>query len=214
MKCLSKICIVVICLLLLFTWTMPAFATGSNVVFDGEVKDFVIKDAEGKELTNLFTSFSNVMPGDKLTQTITIHNESKETIELYIRALETEEVTDDFLSQLKLTVYQGDKKLSEDSADETAGLTKDVKLGVVNPGKKIELTVVLEVPITLGNEFQGAAGMGILSWQFKANQYIPKDPSVPQTGDTVNPAVYMTVMALCAVLIILLILFKRKKKEE
>ena len=213
MKCLSKICTAVVCLFLLFTWTMPAFATGSNVVFDGEVKDFVIKDAEGKQLANLFASFTNVMPGDKLAQTITIHNESKETIVLYIRALETEEVTEDFLKQLNLTVYQGNKKLSEDSADETAGLSKDVKLGVVEPGKDIDLTVMLEVPITLGNEFQGAAGVGVLSWQFRANQYIPKDPSIPQTGDAMKPWLYMTVMGLCALLIILLILLKRKKNK-
>ena len=71
-----------------------------------------------------------------------------------------------------------DKKLFDAPADQTAGLTDWVCLGTFRSGADVDLNVDLEVPITMGNDYQER--IGALDWQFMAEEF-PLDPDDPST---------------------------------
>lgn len=208
--------------LMLLCSTAVSFATGSSsVTYKGKAKEFIFQPGSDYSVTDLFTNFKGVMPGDTLTQKINVRNEAskKVNVKIYIRALGPAELENnngeeivsaddsaDFLKEMKLTVEtDSDKKLFDAPADQTAGLTDWVCLGTFRSGADVDLNVNLEVPITMGNDYQER--IGALDWQFMAEEYPlnPDDPSTPtdpngpddpddpnktKTGDDSNMLVY------------------------
>lgn len=216
MKNLSKICTLLMALVMVFSLGTTAYAAGS-VTYNGDANKFIFAPASKYSLTDLFSEYKNVMPGDRLTDQIEIRNDTSHgvKIKVYMRSLGAQENTKSFLSQMSLAVKQnGESVLFAAPADQTAQLTDWVYLGTVYSGGKITLDLALEVPITLGNEYQNA--IGYIDWEFKVEELPvePTDPKPAQTGDTSNVFLYAGVMvgSLTAVLI-LLFWAKRRKKE-
>lgn len=182
--------------LMLLCSTAVSFATGSSsVTYKGKAKEFIFQPGSDYSVTDLFTNFKGVMPGDTLTQQINVRNEAskKVNVKIYIRALGPAELENnngeeivsaddsaDFLKEMKLTVdTDDDTRLFEAPADQTAGLTGYVLLGTFRSGADVDLNVNLEVPITMGNDYQER--IGAMDWQFMAEEYPlnPDDPSTP-----------------------------------
>ena len=188
--------------------TEPVDIDGS-VTYEGKVNQFIFEPGSEYSPTDLFTNFKGVMPGDSLVEHITVTN-AKSTgmkIKIYMRALGAQEDTDEFLSQMTLTVKKNaDAVLFEAPANETAQLTDWVLLGTVAAGGQANLEVTLNVPIEMGNEF--ADQIGYLDWQFKVEEI----PDPPKTGDDSNMMLYGALALSSLVLLAaIVVIYKRKK---
>ena len=217
MKRFARFCTVLMVVVLVFGLGNTVYAAGS-VTYDGDANKFIFAPGTKDSPSSLFENFQNVMPGDTLTEQILIENDisNKVKIKLYMRSLGAQENTDDFLSQMNLKVAPAGKaELFDAPADETAQLTDWVYMGTVYSGGEIALNVSLEVPITMGNDYQNE--IGYIDWEFKVEELPiePSDPEPPKTGDTSNIFLYSGLMIFSLVaLMIFLFLGKRRKQEE
>ena len=215
MKRFAKFCTVLMVLVMIFSLCTTAYAAGS-VSYDGDANKFIFAPGTKESPTSLFENFQNVMPGDTLTEQILIQNDTsnKVKIKVYMRSLGAQENTDDFLSQMNLTVEQKDDSiLFAAPADETAQLTDWVYLGTVYSGGEITLDVTLEVPITMGNDYQNE--IGYIDWEFKVEELPvePTDPEPPKTGDTSNIFLYAGMMLVSLAALVVLLLANKRQKQ-
>ena len=212
MKRLISLCLVLMVLLLC---TLPASAEKGNVLYTEDAGAFVFFPGSEHSLTDLFPNFKDVMPGDRLTQTITIKNDASRNVKvkIYIRSLGAHADSVDFLSQMTLKVDIVDGWMDymfDAAANETAQLTDWVCLGTLYSGGVVDLDVILGVPVTMDNAFQDQ--IGYLDWEFMVEE-IPVDPSVPQTGDAARPVLYLCLFAGGLIGLLLILLAMRRKKK-
>lgn len=159
-------------LLIAFVFGMvpAAFAADSSIEYVNGAEKFVFVPSN-----NLFDNFKGVMPGDTIEQKITVKNGSNKMVKIFLRAVANENtVMQGFLQQLSMTVKQGDKTLFDASPDKLDGLAENVLLGQFAPDASTELSVILQVPITLDNTYANCVGE--VDWVFTVEEvYIPSD---------------------------------------
>lgn len=222
-------------------FAVPAFAD-SSVTYRDSAEEFIFEPGSDYSPTDLFPDFKGVMPGDTLTETIVVKTDEAQNfrLDVYMRSLGSQENSEEFLSQMKLTVEQvGKSTLYEAPADQTAQLTDWVSLGSFHAGAEITLKVTLEVPIEMGNDFQEA--IGYLDWQFKVDRIPmpedeplppetpdePKEPEQPvtpddsgtdtedgpDTGDRANLELYLS-FAVIGIALFFALLFMKRRREQ
>lgn len=211
---------VYVCILLVLC-TMPAFAAEGNVTYSSDAGEFIFAPGSEHAPTDLFPDFKDVMPGDSITQPVTVKNNAsnKVKVKIYMRSLGAHEDSVAFLSKLQLRVEKSEDNemayMFEAAAHETAQLTEWVCLGTLYSGGEVNLNVILDVPAELDNTYQQQ--IGYLDWEFMVEEYEvePTDPEPPKTGDDSQLWLWIALMliSLCAVAI-LLFTGKRKKREE
>lgn len=233
---MRKVFSLLLALLIIFSLSVSAFAkdvddAGTVNFGPGKTKSIVITpDLDAETTTDLFADFKGVMPGDNLTEKISIRNWALQYdyIKVYMRAVPHnkdnlpkigDEHDADFLSQLTLTVKNGSKVIYKASPEGTyqldeAGDLKDYvylgKLTRKNSIDAMDLVVELGVPITMNNNF--ADSMGEVDWEFafEGHNY-PKDN--PKTGDYIIMGA-VTLMAVSGVALLALLISKRRKNRK
>lgn len=215
----KKFLCLLLCVLSVAVCTLTAFADG-NVTYDGNAQKFIFAPGSKHSLTDLFDQFKGVMPGDQLTQKITVKNNAsnKVKVKIYMRSLGAHEDSVDFLSQLQMTVAKsGDNEMAymfDAAADQTAGLTDWVLLGTLYSGGEVQLDVTLDVPLALGNEYQDA--IGYLDWEFKVEEFEIEDtdPKPPYTGEDHSALVTILIIGACVLLLVLLLAFRKRRQDR
>ena len=259
MKIMKKMSTLALVLLLLVCLSAPVLAEYSSVTYIGGAEKFVFFPGSEYTDSDLFQNFMNVMPGDVLTETIIVKSDATtcDYVNIYMRAVTHEELDNplsekvaeeenlvsmlDFLSQLYMTVKQGDEVIYSASPDELDGLQDEILLGRFRRGTEKTLTVELSVPIELGNEY--SYRVGEVDWQFRAEEFndpivlpekeedtpaepgqedIPSesekkptdDPNHPYTGDENPIALYVGLFALGLAAVICAWFLSRKKQKD
>ena len=216
---MKKIIALLFTVVLLLSSTVTVFAADGKVTYSGNAGSFVFEPGSDHSLTDLFPNFKGVMPGDTLTQKITVKNnaDNKVKVKIYIRSLGAHEDSKEFLSQLGLKVQKSEDNemayMFDAAADETAQLTDWVYLGTLYSGGEVNLDVTLNVPVELPNEYQNK--IGYLDWEFMIEEFPvePDDPKPPQTGDNSHMGLWFALM-LCSGAMLIILLFWRKKDKE
>ena len=216
---MKKIIVLLFTFVLLLSSTVTVFAADGKVTYNGNAGSFVFEPGSDHSLIDLFPNFKGVMPGDTLTQKITVKNNAnnKVKVKIYIRSLGAHEDSLEFLSQLGLKVAKSEENkmayMFDAAANETAQLTDWVYLGTLYSGGEVNLDVTLNVPVELPNEYQNK--IGYLDWEFMIEEFPvePDDPKPPQTGDNSNIGLWIAIM-LCSLFMIIILLFWRKKDKE
>ena len=215
---MKKIITLLITFALLLSSTMTVFAADGKVTYSGNAGNFVFEPGGEHSLTDLFPNFKGVMPGDTLTQKITIKNDAnnKVKVKIYMRSLGAHEDSVEFLSRLGLKVDKSEENemayMFDAAADEKAQLTDWVCLGTLYSGGEVNLDVTLDVPVELPNEFQNK--IGYLDWEFMIEEFPVEhdDPHAPQTGES-RLEVWIAIAVVCTCLTILFLLWKKKKNK-
>ena len=228
-KTCKTIASLVMMLVLLLGIGAPAYADGT-VSYKGGAEKFVFLPGSGYTDTDLFDGFKGVMPGDTLTQTVEVRNRFLGTgsVKIYLRAVAHDEQTNplspnvaaagenvasmsDFLSKLYMEVWQGDKCIYTGTPDQLDGLKNNVLLASVPRFGSVTLTVKLQVPKELGNEY--ANRVGEVDWVFTSEELDPQGN--PKTGDTSNLILWIVVMVLClaAIAVVAFLVLKKKKQN-
>lgn len=200
--------------------TFSAYAADGKVTYSGNAGDFIFEPGSEYSPTDLFENFKGVMPGDTLTQKITVKNnaDNKVKVKIYMRSLGAHEDSKEFLSKLGLKVQKSTDNtmayMFDAPADERAGLTDWVLLGTLYSGGEVNLDVNLNVPTDLSNEYQN--NIGYLDWEFMVEEFPiePTDPKPPATGDDSNIGIWIAVLAGSIAIIIILLLWRKKDKEK
>ncbi len=164
------------------------------VLFNGETQEFTFEnvastvDDAGQTVPDLFPSLKSIVPGDSITQTITLSVSdvpSDQQITIYLQAeLENDDYTTLLQSASIEVVHEGEEI--------TQSLAQAVVLGVFDSDKTQETTVTLTVPTSVGNEISGLSAT--IDWVFSAvytstttgTTSVTTSTSIssPQTGDT------------------------------
>ena len=228
----------VLTLALLCSMTVTAFADTARVTYEGDAGEFIFEPGSDYSPTDLFTNYKGVMPGDQITQVINVKNDAskKVDVEIFIKAIGPIDITDpdtmetvtaeqsaDFLKEMNMTVTtsRGDE-LFDAPVDQTTGLDDWGSLGKFRSGADVDLNVVLNVPITMGNDCQDR--IGALGWTFKVvEKPVPTKPTGEtgttekdkkvKTGDDMN---LFAVGGICiaAAVLALIVLLSRKQKRS
>ena len=213
-------------LILVSVVPLTAFAADGKVTYSGNSGSLIFAPGSDYSPTDLFPDFKSVMPGDEITQKITVKNEADNQVKvkIYLRSLGAEDGSEEFLSKLGLRVKTSDNNdmayMFDAAADETAQLSDWVCLGTLYSGGTVNLDVILSVPVTLDNDYQDK--IGYLDWEFRVEEYPvePEDPKPPQTGDDSHIGLWIALAAGSIVMIVILSrifwfpIFRKKRKDE
>lgn len=212
-KRLKTLCSLLLTVLMLMSVSATVFAASSVSFENNQVVVFAPGSSE--TATDLFDNFKNVMPGDTLSEVITIKNNTNQAdyIKVYMRAVLFDETGNplsdkvlaelqadtrrgamtplaymyDFLSQLSMTVKNGATEIYNASPDQLDGLAANVYLGTLRQNEFLTLDVQLSVPIELDSTYANRSGE--VGWVFVAEGFDDPTPTpVPTTTKTKIPS--------------------------
>lgn len=186
----------IICSVLLLANVITANAADDpTVIYDGQNKEFTLMNATQKDL---FKLYKGLIPGDTVEQKIVLNvKKIQAETSIYLRA-ECEEEVQIALDGTTMDVYQGNKCIVEDQL-----IFDDIKLGTYNKNGTEELTAVIQIPTSYGNEISDDEHL--IHWIFTAQE----DSDTPVTGDDVNICMQVSFIVIAVIIMIGVVRKKR-----
>ena len=185
----------------------------TTIEFKGSTEGFVF-DVNGGDL---FHNFKNMVPGESVSQLISVTNNSKEDVELFLWA-EPDDVNLDSRQKELLEKYSV-LTIADDKGEilyEGALLPEDIEsrlhtsLGLFSSRETKNLYLSLKIAPEIGNDFQNLNTS--LDWGLKA---MGQEFEVPETGDNSNIGVWIGLAGVGAGgFIAACVLAIKQKKEE
>lgn len=208
----------------------------TKVEFQGYEKGFSFvptdEDSYIVSVQDLFYNFKDLLPGETVSQTITITNSHNQETEIFLRAEDIEQslspeqvelvhrllrehATIVVVDDTGRVIYDGPiwGNLDGDGSNPHT-MKNDISLGKFLPGQMKNLTVQLQLPPELGNEYQGLLGLVRWVWSAQGEDTTETPVLPPQTGDNENLMLYVTLTIGSAVGIIFLLAFGRRQQRE
>ncbi len=198
MKRILKSTVAILAISTVFGLTAMATETVPTVSFSGETEKFTFAnvdtyfDSEGKEIPDLFTELKGVMPGDTIAQSISVKTtgmKDSDEVRIYLQSKTTDPVYLDIMKQIEMTVKNGSENI-------TAKMSDTVLLGTYEADSTADITVEVDIPITLGNEVKNLTAK--TDWIFIAE--VIEDVKPPKTGDDHSMIPYIVLIAMSATL--------------
>ena len=202
---------------LMMACVLPAYAADGTITYSGNASQFIFQPGSDKNPTNLFPNFMGIMPGDTLTQKITVKNNANDQVKvkIYIRSLGAQDGSEELLSQLHLSVKKSaDNEMGymfDAAADQPGGLSEWVCLGTLYSGGEVNLDITLTAPVELDNKFQNRTGY--LDWQFMVEEF-PVDPEDPDRPNCNMPLCLVLLCVFGATILVLAIFWFKKKDKD
>lgn len=168
---MKKIMFFVIFIISLMSTSLVCRAADGNVTYSGNAGEFIFSPGTEHSPTDLFDNFKNVMPGDTISQKITVKNNADGNVkaEIFLRSFGADEKSEDFLSKLRMYVKKSDGSyIFGDSAEKPFAFDKPVSLGVFLSGETTDIEVILEVPFELDNSY--SSSIGKIKWEFSVRE--------------------------------------------
>lgn len=101
---------------------------------------------------DFFHNFGTALPGDTLTDYVTIGNNYHRQVHIYFNT-ETIDPDNEFLKKLKLTIKNGSTVIFDDTMEKAIGEDKKIDLGEYKDGDSSKLEFTIYVPKELTNKF-------------------------------------------------------------
>ena len=191
-KLLAVVAIFLVVALTVGLMTMFAAASDDNpeVVYDHLQRRFEFRNtepctlgSEERQYPDLFEDFKGMMPGDSITQTVTVGAVNLSGGYAYI-SLRTEydngDLTDserEAYQKLISSPYVTLTVVCDGQVLDRGTLEEGVVLGTFHNGDSVEVEITLSIDIRAGNELAGLqAGIG---WVFRTDYYDLSDPVYP-----------------------------------
>lgn len=160
---------------------------------------------------DFFQNFKELMPGDEVSDTIKIHNDSEQTAELFFRTEEPEGLTQDqkeLLEHLQFRMVKDDEEIYRGNL-QSKELNREISLGTYRKGDTSEVKFYISMPAEDQNWF--AVRDTMIHWIFYSS--LQKESTEPKTGDTQN-ALFYILSAAGAMSVICAIAVKKVKKRK
>lgn len=170
---------------------------------------------------DLFADFKNLVPGESVSQTITVRNEYAQNAEIYLRADitdqpqatdETRELIEKLLKEYAVisirdeqgtVLYQGPVGGNLDCDGAGITMKAPIKLADFAPGQSKKYTVSLSLDPGTDNQYREL--LGLVKWVFSANG-AESTVAPPKTGDNIRMELYLNLMLVSGGLILLSVL--------
>ena len=178
--------------------SLNAFAADGNVTYSGSAGTFIFSPGSEESPTDLFPDLKQIMPGETVTQKITLKNDVKKGVKVkfYVRSLGAymsdgnDDLLEEVLSHMTLQIKQlEDTVLFDGAYDKPVQVTDWAYLGTLYSGGEIDLEVTLHVSLALGNIPSNTTLY--IDWEFMAEEFAPsKDdpkPTEPESGNSQKP---------------------------
>lgn len=151
---------------------------------------------------DFFGNLGRVMPGDVLSDTVSLENVSGQEAELFFRTAvpaELNEQEKELLERFELTIHQREKILYSGPLSSEKLQKEPISLGKLKPGEQDSLAFSLRLPKELKNEY--ALRTSAVDWIFSAfeEETLMERVEAPATGDSAGERYLgLIILTICA----------------